>query len=98
MKLTSSCEEDFLKWMCENYPEIRWHEYKTMPECTINALIVEFFDSVGIYVEINYDLNHSFDSYVDNEWIGESFKTRTEATNAGIIKANIIYNKSKSIK
>lgn len=56
MKLTGKCLESFISFMCKNYPEIKWHEYETMPKCILNALIIEFFDSVGISIDIRVDI------------------------------------------
>ena len=95
MKLTGKCKEEFIFWMCENYPEIRRHEYETMPECAINSLIIEFFDSVGIYIEVNYNVTVS-KSFWCNSVSDSIFNSRIEATNEAITKANIIYNETQT--
>jgi len=69
-----------------------------LPDSLIDSLIIEFFDSVGIYIQIwSYDYNGNFDSDIKYdkekyEVSEEIFKTRTEATNEAIIKANQIFN------
>jgi len=73
--------------------------FALLPESCQNAIIIEFFDSVGIkiflYPLINCD---DFDSVIlyENMYIAINVRlSRTEATNEAIIKANIIYNESK---
>lgn len=94
-KLTGKCKEKFIFWMCENYEYIRWHEYETMPECALNALIIEFFDSVGIYISIiNTKDLHQFileDDFKNYHQRNNDFKSRQEATNAAIEKANELF-------
>ena len=95
MNLTEKCKEKFIFWMCENYEYVRWHEYEDMPECALNALIIEWLDSVGIHISIYRD-------FFFNDWyfkiLGHCekshFKSRIKATNAAIEKANSIYNKT----
>ena len=98
MNLTEKCKEKFIFWMCENYEYVRWHEYEDMPECALNALIIEWLDSVGIYIELLYfvDGNYFVATVYHNDGydrIGD-FDTRTEATNEAIIKANDLYNET----
>jgi hypothetical protein len=60
-----------------------------------NALIVDWFDSVGIYIEVTkwndtiwqWNIDDG-DEYPD----GKDYSSRTEATNAAIKKANELYN------
>lgn len=96
MKLTGKTKEDFFKWFKKN-SKIKLHEYekveivfKIQNEVYKNALIIDFFDSVGVYIGIT-----NYSSYF-RCWIGEKciniFDTRTEATSEAIIKANDLYN------
>ena len=67
-----------------------------------NALIIEWFDSVGIYISINYLSIHSdlrkakgFESLVCYKNLSTMFrevKTRQQATEKAIEKAIILYN------
>lgn len=100
MKLSGKCRRDFINWMCENYPEVYWHEYETMPETSLNALIIELFDLVGIYIEImkepnDWALNIHRGNYKRVAHSVSGFNSRTEATKSAILKANDIYNENK---
>lgn len=66
-----------------------------------NALIIEFFDSVGIYIEIIKDNWFGFNIHRGN-WKALDFSiggydTRQQATKQAIIKANEIYNERNII-
>ena len=86
MKLTGKCKEEFNEY----YDEMRWNlddmDFKNLPESCQNALIIEFFDSMGIWKNT---FNNFYVKYFRNEM------TLTEATNAAIEKANSIYNEYK---
>jgi len=91
MKLTGKCLDAFGEKCKYNY-----EEFMELPESCQNALIIEFFDSVGIkifqYPLINCD---DFDSVIlyENMYIAMNVRlSRTEATNEAIIKANDLYN------
>lgn len=76
---------------------LNWIEFQDLPILCQNALIIHFFDSVGIYIELMRSLN-SYKVMVHegifhkNKLDKEGFKTRKEATIAGIKKANEILN------
>ena len=93
MKLTGKCKEKFIFWMCQNHEYARWHEYETMPESCLNALIIEFFDSVGIYITVDHNVTVS-KSFWCNSFSDSIFNSRTETTNEAIIKANDLYNEN----
>ena len=98
MKLTNKAKEDFEKWL-----EAKGlvYLYNWGVTTTNNALIIEWFDSVGIEI-----FPHSGWSYatqkrdgIDVEIIHDEYRhlifdnqTRVEATEKGIEKANEIYN------
>jgi len=105
MKLTGKCLEDFFDYLRKNNKAsieigvliMHWQEY---PKEYLNALIIEFFDSVGIYINISA-IPFSKDFRVeiraiDNSFLSscgyEAFETRQKATNAAIEKANYLYN------
>ena len=95
MILTDKAKEDFKEWVFENY---YFQDLNVLyPLHLVDTLIIEFFDSVGIYIEIHYsrilgdkflcivntEANYNLTSYQDS---------RQQATEQAIIKANEIYN------
>lgn len=97
MILTGKAKEDFsYKYNMSNF-----NEYS---EVLQNALIIEFFDSVGICIEIDvsrfndkygFDCGFYYDNFNDYIAIDGFFNSRQEATEQAIIKANDIYNENK---
>lgn len=90
MKLTRKAKEDFsYKYNMSNF-----NEYSDVLQ---NALIIEFFDSVGIYILIT-DFDGD-DFWCEFNGLGYSIlgKTRQEATEKAIIKANDFYNEHQTI-
>ena len=97
MILTDKAKDDFKEWVFENY---YFQDLNVLyPLHLIDTLIIEFFDSVGIYIEIHYsrilgdkflcivntEANYNLTSYQDS---------RQQATEQAIKKANDIYNES----
>ena len=67
--------------------------YKDVKKPLLNALIIEWFDSVGIYITSDYfELNKGFYSEILNENFEIVKPTRQEAITEAIKKANEIYN------
>lgn len=100
MILTDKCLKDFTEWNCnKQFDMMLPTEYPTY----LNALIIEFFDLAGIYIEINKSVD-SFWIYniqINNNrvyiWALEPMQeTRQEATEKAIIHANKIYNENKA--
>lgn len=99
MKLTGKAKEDFGLWHFETTDSI--FEYKNwhlLSERSKNALIIEWFDSVGIYISISadkdiYELNDViyFISFVGDE-ASSQYENRQQATEQAIKYANKIYN------
>ena len=95
MILTGKAKEDF----SYNYNMSNFNGYS---ETLQNALIIEWFDSVGIYISINYvdfydELRNDkgFEACVTNKGLSVMFRSvssRQEATLQAIKKANEIYN------
>ena len=55
MILTGKAKEDFYKYInTEDYKLFDYVRKKYANEIVLNALIIEWFDSVGIYISINY--------------------------------------------
>ena len=108
MILTGKAKEDFLEWLNKemyylgrNNFEDRDNNIEDLSDNFQNALIIEWFDSVGIFVSINYvDFyneirnDKGFEAYV-TKGISVKFRSvssRQEATIQAIKKANEIYN------
>ena len=111
MILTGETKEDFERWLHSNDVLIKDGIYDdtyltdVFEELPLNlqyASIIEWFDSVGIYISINYvdfydELrnNTGFETYVTNKGLSVKFRSvssRQEATLQAIKKANEIYN------
>ena len=101
MILTGKNKRTFLKWL-----KIRvnstLHEidniefwFNLQDESFKITLIIEWFDSVGIYVNAELDYLHIvWFPTINNDWNFEEreFETRQEAIKEAIKKANEIYN------
>lgn len=92
-----------MKWYYKNIHYVGLCDIECHLDQTINALIIEFFDSVGIYINISAipfskDFRVEIRS-VDNSFLSscdyEAFNSRTEATNTSIEKANELYNEAQ---
>ena len=111
MILTGETKLDFERWLHSNDVLIKDGIYDdtyltdVFEELPLNlryASIIEWFDSVGIYISINYvdfydELrnNTGFETYVTNKGLSVKFRSvssRQEATLQAIKKANEIYN------
>jgi len=97
MILTGKCLEDFRKYISFLHG-LDLNDWEVQKQIFLNALIIEFFDSVGIYISPTHIHLYSglvFNSMVRcgkrNNEIG-NYDTRPEATNKAIEKANKIYN------
>ena len=84
-KLTGKALADYSIW-AHSITEDQTPLPSNLFEKLQNDLIIEWFDSVGIWKNT---FNNFYVKYFKNEM------TLTEATNAAIEKANIIYNESK---
>lgn len=105
MILTEKCKEKFLEWLVKNgYPLY----YDRIPEIlkydvTKNALIIDFFDSVDIYIYLEtatYVLKPNFRYKIitdDDTIIGFKENSRQEATIQAIKKANDLYNDTDKV-
>jgi len=99
--LTDRAKGDFEKWYLDTTRKERadynqfsdvnvLKKFYRMLPFFINASIVEWLDSVGIYIEINHTGLGTF--WVSVNEIGIERTTRYEATSAAIETANKIYN------
>tara|TARA_R110000782_G_scaffold130857_1_gene222566 strand:- start:1197 stop:1511 length:315 start_codon:yes stop_codon:yes gene_type:complete len=101
MKLTGKAKEDFGMWHFDRGTPIK--EYKSFIELSdtcINAVIIEFFDSVGITIDVMPILNNHI-KWMPNTFCiekeittedAEYYETRNESIEKAIEKANEIYN------
>ena len=87
MILTGKCKEDFIKTKIGNEINL----FESMLPIYKNALLIDFFDSVGIYINIRRT-NNEFISYITNDESSFYKKIRQEALSEAIKKANEIYN------
>jgi len=106
MILTGKCEEDFDKWIGIEYEGFECMEsthIDDFPYAIKNVLIIEFFDSVGIYIDcppiddntytkIIFGCLVNSDMLYNKETNHKGFDTRQGATTKAIQKANEIYN------
>ena len=89
MILTGKAKEDFIKTKIGNEISL----FESMLPIYRNALITEWFDSVGIYITSDYfELNKGFYSEVLDSNFAIVKPTRQEALTEAIKKANEIYN------
>ena len=90
--LTGKCKSEFLK----RYGNL---EYE-IDEIYLNALIIDFFDSVGIYISINREISENsfwnfdftYKENLNNTFFTDYYETRQQATEEAIKKANEIFN------
>lgn len=112
--LTGKAKSDFEKWYWNDWLTGSDRDYYEKDEVIENSwkaeklflfpLIIEWLDSVGIYVEntysISYDDSISFHALVNKVYVSHEYKSmpinifpdRTQATEEAIIKSNEIYN------
>jgi hypothetical protein len=107
MILTGKCREGFEKWLIQNYKNLAFYHSKDLamfndlPPQMCNALIIDYFDSIGVYIEIQVLKVETYPKYSFNMRNisfnmlsqGDYFKSRQEATEKAIEKANDILNK-----
>ena len=105
MILTGKAKEDFLEYYNNHSIKylLSWTDFDDLPLVVKNALIIEWFDSVGIYVNTTYEEFEDIQvkklpvlvktwSVLVNEELLIDFNSRQEATDEAIKKANEIYN------
>jgi len=99
MKLTGKCKVDFEKWYIDFFADEDYLYYfnKCGHPSEQYGVSVDFFDSVGINLEVNKSRFISmYYVYVNMKTVPtETVKTRPEARNSAIEKANEIYNSIK---
>jgi hypothetical protein len=94
MTLTGKAKKSFEKWYYKEIHYVGLCDIDMHLSQTINALIIEWFDSVGVY--INIEPKRVIDSWIFdvliNKEVHSVWSTRQEATTKAIEKANEIYN------
>ncbi len=112
MILTGKCKEDFEAWGLVNnkellkYSEERYSEvidmsqlFNYLTDSMQYGLLVDFFDSVGVRVELmKHKLDDLWGCYIEGVIQGARIKTRQEARIKAIEKAVEIYNKTYLLK
>ena len=108
MILTGKAKKDFFNWLDNqgvngiDISNWEFEKFHLLSNVSQNSLIIEWLDSVGIYISINYvdfydELrnNTGFETYVTNKGLSIKFRSvssRQEAIKQAIKKANEIYN------
>lgn len=98
MMLTGKCKEDFEKWLINQYIESYKIEewFYSQSENMKYGVYVDFFDSVGIQIVINWENGDGFEFWVPeygwNTNHEDFIPTREKARELSIEKANDIYN------
>ncbi len=96
MILTGKTLDNFLEWVYKEYDYKLYDLEKLFPSHLLYSLIIEWFDSLGIIINIlNQDLQNWFYYEIKTLEVIKGFnlvRTRQEATKEAIIKANEIYN------
>jgi len=99
-KLNGKAKENFQNWLSITY-NFKFISYNEYNKTALSALIIEWLDTVGIYIsdwglnvvdnEIGFDcqINYKFKLISVSDTF---FKTRKEAISKAIEKANQIYN------
>lgn len=97
MTLTESSKNDFITWLDKQY-DIHYYNQECALNTCLNSLIIEWFDSVNIYINIKSKFGQKkqcerFSFMVESYNSGFIFNSRNEATEEAIKKANYFYNK-----
>jgi len=97
MTLTEKAKDDFTNWLYKEY-DIHYYNQECALNTCLNALIIDYFDSVNIYINIKSKFGQRkqcerFSFMVKEYNSGFIFNSRGEATEEAIKKANYFYNK-----
>lgn len=97
MKLTGKAKEGFLEFIHINEDRFQNYNFYKLDESMQNALIIEWFDSVGIYISTGYvcgDYKFSLKNEIKEPKFQEAYNYESlqEATEKAIEHANLIYN------
>ena len=107
MKLTGKCKDDFEKWYLkgvskeDNFDQYAMQSFYSNGNSMQYGVFVDYFDSVGIEIILEYFFYNSFNVRIEEDNVEEDYhqeyfiKTeceRQEARTKAIEKANEIYN------
>ena len=99
MILTGKAKEEFFNWLDNqgvngiDISNWEFEKFHLLSNVSQNSLIIEWFDSVGIYIASDYfELNNGFYSEILDSNFEIIKPTRQEALTEAIKKANEIYN------
>ena len=99
MILTGKAKEEFFNWLDNqgvngiDISNWEFEKFHSLSNVSKNSLIIEWFDSVGIYITSDYfELNKGFYSEILESNFEIIKPTRQEALAEAIKKANEIYN------
>lgn len=106
MILTGKAKDDFNKWKieCKRLSSVEVLEFRFLSNVVQNSMIIEWLDSVGIYIEVACSptlevgvIRCNFNSYVSGQIVINNHpfgwvNSRAETTEQAIITANEIYN------
>jgi len=105
-KLNGKCLLAFFEWQQnKGYENFNPKKYSLdIAKAMSNAILIEFFDSVGIKLGVIPNQRELIGHYVNaiiydvyiNFKLHSVWSSRTEATNEAIIKANELYNQNNS--
>jgi len=100
MILTEKAKEDFGLWHFErNTPIEEYKNFYDLSKTCKNALIIEWFDSVGINILLTCEFDYGYE-ILDNryevmECVKKWYDTRQQATEEAIKKACKIYENNR---
>ena len=106
MELTGKCKEEFITYFHHNFKSDCdvmtgedtaflcgvYHDFIKLPKPFKYGVYVDYFDSVGIFINIIGNIFHSYEVFIDTNRVTHC-KTRPEARDKAIEKANEIRNK-----
>ena len=106
MKLTGKCKEDFEKWFKDKYAGVHimgmgyWGRFYSLPFSMQYGVYVDFFDIFGTTISVFEEMiDGRYFDFIISEANGNFhqndvyYRTRQEAREQAIEKANKIYNK-----
>tara|TARA_R110000787_G_scaffold276483_1_gene385429 strand:- start:672 stop:980 length:309 start_codon:yes stop_codon:yes gene_type:complete len=100
MVLTGKCKEEFERWFAKKSKEdqywyVGYNKFELLPDSMQYGVYVDFFDSVGLFIEIandNKEIKTFWLDINDKEIDDVELNSRPEARTTAIEKANELYN------
>ena len=109
MILTGKAKEDFFNWLDNqgvngiDISNWEFEKFHSLSNVSKNSLIIEWFDSVKLFIEISFfnDDYWTYNVYTDHVILEKEqaniCQNREDAIKQAIVKANNIYNEKYSI-